>query len=534
MCIRDRHGINGSRLLLLQLLDPWETNKWTGNWSENSPTWTSEAIRVLGKKGIVGTHRFYIALEDYLGFYQSTTVCYLPSNSQFVKEVECTQAPGDCSLIKVQVKEPTTGLFTIAQKPLRIMSKKYVNYKISEISLMIAKKDGSDFKFIKGEVGCNENYTVKINGTMNKGEYVILLEANWCCEGVDSFVFNAYTSRQTELVRMSSREFPGYIEKVLKSCAVINTEPKTYANKHEPMIKKYASINGSNAGYGYIYYKNDSEDTILYEAITFKKLKNIKASVKGKKIDIRLNPNQDKIIVLKKTGPMARYSLDKITKLRFTKAKLIKLLKSHGSAKKLADGDVSIVKLSHDFGYVWGCRNDSDETYFAAKFEFNLQNLKFDEEDANFEIELPPGEEVVKFLWKIDETQSSGYKYSYTPYFNDLSPLPKHKVQPELKKSAELHQIRNRNEPIPVQYYTLYRNGWYYWYFINGSKKSFGARLEFTLDNLELVDEYGSEWEVQLDAGEELMKHLRAVDYKQPIGYQVVITVHCLILAMNV
>ena len=516
--------IDKNRVTLLHVSNPWKVNEWKGDWSKNSSTWTEEAIGVLGKKGTEGTDRFFISFKDYLSFYQSTTICYLPTNSQFVKEIECTQAPGDFSLIEIQTKDPTNGFFTIAQKPKRLMAKKYINYKISEVSLIIAKKENSDYKFIKGLINNNENCTIKLDSTATK-DTLIFIEINWCCEGVDTFVFNVYTSRQTEVRKISSRKYPNFIEKVLKSCAILKTEPKTYSEKHEPMIKKYASINGSGAGYGYLYYKNDSESSILHESLTFKKLKNLTTSVKGKKVDIRLNPNQDKIIILKKTGPMGKYSLDKITKLRFTKDKLLQLLKSNGTEKKLPEGDVSITKLNHDFGNVWKCKNNSTRTYFGAKFSFNLQNLKFDQdEDPNFDIELPPGEEIIKFLWKTSETQRSMYKYTYTPYFKDPRPLPDEEAAIEIKRSSEIHQLQNKNELIPVQYYTIYRNGWYYWYFINGSKREFNAHLEFTLNNLELIDNYDNEWQISLESGEEVIKHLRAVDYKQPISYQVVIT----------
>jgi len=527
------YTISGKQYKLLIVLDPFETKKWDGDWSRNSKTWTEEAKRVIGSKNQNASNKFMISIEDFTKFYQSTTICYVYENYLF-DSLECKQKPTEFSLISLKIPSQTYGYLTISQLPKRVMSQKYVNYEVSEVAAMLGKITETGVSYIKGGTGKTENYSIELLNTDESGEYIVFVEINWGFEGIDSFVINSVTDKKITLSRVDQRKDNlSILESMMKSCAELKTKAKTYAENNEPLIKRYASINDSQAGYGYLYYKNDSADSVLYETITFKELRSLKilSGMKGRKIKIELPPNQSHLILLKKAGKGAGYSLDKSTKIKFSKEKLLVLFNRSGKEKKIAEGDVWFKTLSHDFGYIWSCQNRSKTTLFAGKFKFTLQNTEIEENKGknDFEIELKPGENIIKFIWTIDMEQGSGYKYDYIPFFNDLNIPSKEIIISEMLKLSKVNQIKYGNEGLmPIQYYTMYKNGNYYWYFINISDKKFTIRLEFTPKNLQIAEPIDqnlkpNDWEIILSAKENVVKIMKAIDYKQPVGYQVII-----------
>ena len=63
--------MNGVKLLKLR--NPWGKGEWTGAWSDKWTGWTPELKREL-KVVDSDDGQFFIALEDYITHYRSTTI----------------------------------------------------------------------------------------------------------------------------------------------------------------------------------------------------------------------------------------------------------------------------------------------------------------------------------------------------------------------------------------------------------------------------------------------------------------------------
>lgn len=522
--------IRKGKYRLLLVLDPWETRKWDGEWSAASLAWTEETKRTLGYTSLIGTRRFYIKLEDYVNFFYGTAVCHVFDKHVFT-EREAGHKLGDYTLMKMIVDErPATGWITVAQVPRRSMAAKYTNYEVSEANFMLGRLGEGKVTFVHGETGKSESLCVQIGEPLEEGQYLIFVEISWCIEGVNTFVLNTYTSGRVSLISLDKSDYPTFLQDILKSCAVQRSKQKSYEALGEREIVKYVSINDSKAGYGYVYYQNQSKTTELHESLNFKELRGLKLAApqgKSKKVHVDLPPQRDFIVVLKKTAPGAAFSTDKITKLKFSKERLLDILAAKGKVTKMKEAEIYFTSLAHDFGYVWSCHNRSSNTLFGGKFKFNLNNLQMAELEREFEVELEPGKQVVKFLRTVDPDQSASYKYEYTPFLKDMKFDAKRVVE-EILQVAAPKQIKYMDSLVPVHYYTYYKNGNYYWYFVNGTEKQFKARLTFTPNNLELVEpaeEDPNSWEVVLEPNEDCLRYMSVVDYKRAVSYQVIIKV---------
>jgi calpain-15 len=67
---------------LLKLRNPWGHKEWQGDWSDKSTKWTLELKKQLKMKA-ANDGIFYINYENYLEYYDSTTICKTKENFSF-------------------------------------------------------------------------------------------------------------------------------------------------------------------------------------------------------------------------------------------------------------------------------------------------------------------------------------------------------------------------------------------------------------------------------------------------------------------
>ncbi|KAG8448830.1 hypothetical protein GDO86_015775 [Hymenochirus boettgeri] len=74
--------LNGRKIKLLRLRNPWGKVEWTGPWCDNSPSWSQvdfalrKQLQVRGEDG-----EFWIQMEDFLRFFNILEVCNLTPDS---------------------------------------------------------------------------------------------------------------------------------------------------------------------------------------------------------------------------------------------------------------------------------------------------------------------------------------------------------------------------------------------------------------------------------------------------------------------
>ena len=65
---------------------------------------------------------------------------------------------------------------------------------------------------------------------------------------------------------------PEFLSEAMATCAISKAQRRTYEDQGQPGMFRCLSIHDSQAGYGFLYYKNDSETVTLRETHVFKVL----------------------------------------------------------------------------------------------------------------------------------------------------------------------------------------------------------------------------------------------------------------------
>lgn len=72
----------------MKLRDMGEKLDWTGDWSSQSPKWSAELKQHLNYNYTYreGSHMFYMSLDDYIAYYNSTCIVNL-HNQPYSKQI---------------------------------------------------------------------------------------------------------------------------------------------------------------------------------------------------------------------------------------------------------------------------------------------------------------------------------------------------------------------------------------------------------------------------------------------------------------
>jgi hypothetical protein len=467
--------------------------------------------------------------EDYLTYYRSTVICKVHDNYIFNAEPGFHKQ-GGYSLHKIKVTRPTKGFVTFSQIQQRIMSIKYQNYEISEVNLIFAKLKSSgkrEFEFLEGISGKEEDLSIEFPHQLEIGEYIIYSESDWLFGGLEHFTINTYTDHSVIIEDVDIAKYPDFLPSVLKSCALKKTKPKDYGNKGEPDILKYMSINDSKANFGYALYKNKSTDSCLFETCKFSKLEGCKLLPPhgGMEYKVNVGPQEEQIVLIKKTKGIASYSSSFSSGIKKSEHILMQQI-DKGNAKVIQFKmgtevyDIFLYTISHDFGYVLVFRNKTPNSICDASFDFDLENLAFEDCGSKWDLQLKPGEEIVKKLNIVNMNEGATYKYKYSYRCKDYVVDDKSIIQKLLTKGTK-KKIIYKDTPLNIAYYVQFIDDAYYWYFDNGSDKIFKGKFKFDLTNLSMEERGEDTWTITLHPGEQMLKKLSIDDISQQSSYKV-------------
>lgn len=60
----------------MKVRNPWGKREWNGDWSDDSPLWTSEAKKQVKDFESKDDGCFYISFKDYDKFFYMTCICF--------------------------------------------------------------------------------------------------------------------------------------------------------------------------------------------------------------------------------------------------------------------------------------------------------------------------------------------------------------------------------------------------------------------------------------------------------------------------
>ena len=283
---------NGSEIKLLKMMNMWGTNEWVGDWSDTSSKWTQEFKKEVGleqkEDGI-----FWMSYDDYLQFYTTTHICKIHPDYEYVTtKFKSSKANNDpLNLSKVVIRQPGSGYFLVNQKNTRIYRNlKDPQYENPFCNMVVFRDDERNgYTFIGSESGKQDRLYVECENMVPGTYYIAVtfpqsgagfaLQQNF--ENIDydiNFRVGVYSSqKQLKVEGLNEKEVEdvsGFAFEMVSNLAYQNKDKYYFAQEGEAKSFRVINFDNNSTGFGYIYYKNDS-DAYLRERAEISSLQNV-------------------------------------------------------------------------------------------------------------------------------------------------------------------------------------------------------------------------------------------------------------------
>jgi len=525
------------KVRLLKIRNP-AGHKWLGMFTDTSKVWESELKKNMAYKP-GDQNDLLISIEDYLCYFRTTLICYC-NNKAVATTLRCKHYSGDSSLIRISKTESGSMSFTASQFNQKFVGRSE-NYQPSFIRMMIAREressemdaDKFPLQYMDGICGFDEHMTMCLD--LKEGEYLAFVEIQGRqLKKSNNFVFRTYGEDTPLMEDISGGSIhKSFLKDALSSCAREKGERKTYHDKGEPNMFRCLSIDETKTKYGYLYYENNSVESILKEEVEFEQLEGvIIMEHSGKrKLHVEVQPGEHKIFVLNQIEKQYLMKCEYYSSIHRSTKDLIDLVKVKGEKKQIKfDGkahDIYYYVYDDGDGYIWMFDNESKDYIFEGTFFYTLNNLKISDEEAKggseWKVCLNPGERSYMRMDAIDITKSWGYKCKCSFHLKDDISTSQ-KLIKKVKDQGERQQIICHGKPENVFYYICFINDEYIWYFENKTEQKFSATFKFYMDNLKLEGDEDNkprtQFEIFLEPYETCIKKMVQIDPMQNSKYE--------------
>ena len=278
---------NGNEIQLIKMKNIWGTNEWIGDWSDKSLKWTQEFKKAVGlqekEDGV-----FWMSYDDYLQFYTTTHIAQIHSDYNYnVIKMKNKEAQNIC---KINIEKKGSGYFMLNLKNTRIYHNlKNPNYSNPYCSVFVIKKiDENNYELIGSDSGKKDRFYIPCEN-MEKGVYYIsvsfpknnnknnILQENYEYNQTEfSFRIGVYSSiKDIKFTPIEDKsEIEDYFYYTILDAEQKNDDKYYFAREGEPNSWRSINFNNDKNGFGYIFYKNNS-DAYIKERIEISSLKNV-------------------------------------------------------------------------------------------------------------------------------------------------------------------------------------------------------------------------------------------------------------------
>ena len=506
---------NGAEIKLLKMKNIWGTNEWVGDWSDNSTKWTQEFKKEVGlepkQDGI-----FWISYEDYLQFYTTTHICKIHPNYDYtttkIKSSKANNEP--LNLSKVVVKQPGHGYFIVNQKNTRIYRNlKDPEYENPFCNMVVFKDDNKNgYTFVGSDSGKHDRLYVECENLVPGTYYIAVtfpvpnpgfsLQQNF--ENIDfdiNFRVGLYSSqKQLNIEPLNEKEIEevsGFGFEIVENLAKDNNDKYYFAQEGEAKSFRVINFDNNNCGFGYIYYKNDS-DAYLRERAEISSLQNVI------------------LIPFMKNGFLV--SDKKEEKIEQEKPQV---LKSVPSSKK--KDEIPSNELNEKVDYESQVVSNTIKALKGTELESNLEVLEGNpgqEVNQNspvvIQFNIAPHSECVIYLQKAEEDSdidlNSDLCFDYLPNI----------LLEEQKFNSKKYRLRYNNKPVEIyECVTEHNTGIFFLYKNRDSELRVQVTAKFTKRN----NLYLSIASSDLEQGGMKLRKPNGEEFREEGGETVVITV---------
>ena len=278
---------NGNEIQLIKIKNIWGTNEWMGDWSDKSLKWTQEFKKAVGlqekQDGI-----FWMSYDDYLQFYTTTHIAKI--HSDYFYQIIKMKNKEEKNICKINVEKNGKGYFMLNLKNTRIYNNlKNPNYSNPYCSVFVVKKIGeNNFVLIGSDSGKKDRfyipcenlekgvYYMSISFPKNNSKNNFLQEMSEFNQTEFNFRVGVYSSiKEVKLSEIEDKnEIEDFLYYTLLNTAEKNEEKYFFAQEGEPNSWRSIYFNNDKSGFGYIFYKNES-DAYIKERIEVSSLKNV-------------------------------------------------------------------------------------------------------------------------------------------------------------------------------------------------------------------------------------------------------------------
>jgi hypothetical protein len=290
LTVKDRYGRD---VRLVKLRNPWGQGEWKGAWSDASADWTPELKRQL-KIENVDDGIFYMKYEEMLKYFTDIQICKVHDDFKY-KSLESSCDHQHPVFFNITVKESGHYYFTINQESKRMHAERD-NYRYSEVSVVFGKRTANGYEYVEGIQKADKE--VWTDGFIDAGEYVVYVHIHWNEMRTREFSISSYGAGDVEIRQVPQSSCPEFVEKVYMSKGRKAEKKEDY--QHCGVRNCYRVVEITDDGFGYIYYKNESNKT-LEEEIYFKSMDGLKFKkpYSGNSYKISVPAGQEKIVITK-------------------------------------------------------------------------------------------------------------------------------------------------------------------------------------------------------------------------------------------
>jgi hypothetical protein len=285
----------GNKIRLLKIRNPWGSNEWTGDWSDNSTKWTPEIKKILNYDN-EDDGTFWISYEDFCKFYTTTHICMIHTDYFFVNQKFMYDKDLAFNLVKIEVNKNTKGFFVVNQKNARIYrnAKGVEGFENKYCSVITFREEDGKYTYIGANCGRQNRLYVECEN-ITKGNYYIAvsfpvdksrLEKENPLQKKSSIVEETFSYRvglysnldKANIVDIQGEEETSimneFLKKVVYDLSLKNPDIYYFTEEGEKTSWRSISFEKEAGAYGYLSYNNDS-DGFIYEYLSFSQLYNV-------------------------------------------------------------------------------------------------------------------------------------------------------------------------------------------------------------------------------------------------------------------
>ena len=290
--------------MIIQLRNPWGSHEWTGEFADNSNSWTAalkKELKVEKKDDGI----FWMPFEQFTKFYDAIAILkIIPgyiNNSLLVKR----DTRSNSSLLRIVVNDPTAHVtFSIDQTDSRIYDDP--DYYYCYFRLMVGKIISDEkIEFVHHQAVADRNIFFESN--FAKGDYIILVTCFWNNDKLTEYVVGTYSDVQVDLEMlpadqnlMDSTERLLWIDFAKKNKTQFkNKQTKVHKLQNLSASVEYGLYEDPNSLTKVHAYYNNSRDVTVHQSQKFE-IKNydvISQAIGKGKAELMINPGEVQVLI---------------------------------------------------------------------------------------------------------------------------------------------------------------------------------------------------------------------------------------------